>query len=50
MLCFSGSWPGFDGMPIYDRAGGLGGRGSGFGGNERMPGHQGSHSGHGSFL
>ncbi|CAM6034641.1 unnamed protein product [Sphagnum compactum] len=42
--------PGFDGMPIYDRAGGLGGRGSGFGGDERMQGQQGSHSGHGSFL
>ncbi len=50
MLCFSGSRLGFDGMLIYDRAGGLGGRGSGFGGDERMQGQQGSHSGHGSFL
>jgi hypothetical protein len=50
MLCFSGSRPGFDGMPIYDRAGGLGGRGSGFGGDEGMQGQQGSHSDHSSFL
>jgi hypothetical protein len=37
--------PGFDGMPPYDRTGGMGGRGSGFGGDERLQGRQGGRSG-----
>ncbi len=49
MLHFSGSRPGFDGMAPYDRTGGMGGRGSGFGGDERLQGRQGGRSGPSMF-